>query len=94
MPLTGPVPQTVRMQPKMRLPDEIYQASITIGWTAGQSPQPVVGVRITEEPDDELRSLVVLEPVEVGELYSVLNAVVDDLVNLIRRTSDPFDDLL
>ncbi len=94
MPLTSPVPQTVQMQPKFRQPDEIYQVTITVSWTAGESPQPVVGVRVAEEPDDELRSLVVLPPVEVGGLFGVLDAISHDVLNLVRRTTNPFDDLL
>lgn len=94
MPWTGPVPQTVRMQPALRHGNEEFHATIQLAWTPGPAPQVVASVRVTEGEDDDLRSVVVLPPVEVGGLYGVLNACVDDLVHLVRRTTDPFDDLL
>lgn len=94
MPLTGPVPQTVAMQPALRHGNEEYHATIQLSWTPGPTPQVVASVRVTEGEDDYLRSLVVLQPCDVGELFGVLMACSHDLVALVRRSTDPFDDLV
>lgn len=84
----------VRMQPALRHRDEMFTARLQVVWCPVDEDY-TVSVTVLEGVDqDELRSLVVLHPQRLPgarlDLYRGTLAILE----LLRRTTDPFDDLL
>lgn len=86
--------QYVSMQPRLRAPDERFRCQIQLAWTPGDDSY-VVGVTVYQgEDDSELQSLCVAPPMGWLDFRAQVHAAVFDALELVRRSDDPFDDLL
>ena len=93
MTFPDPPKQWVAMQPKLRGRDEMYQAAIRLTWTP-DTDSYTVAVTVTDGADlDDLRSEVVGVQVGTVDVGWFLRLAVGDVLDLVRRTRNPFDDL-
>lgn len=93
MPVTRPE-QFISMDPRLRGPGERFRGQIQISWSPGDDCY-VIGVTVWQgEDDQDLRSLCVAAPTDWFGARAVAHSALFDLLELVRRTDDPFDDLL
>lgn len=94
MPLPTQPSQWIHAQPRIRTRQDDYRIVIQLAWTDGADPQVTPSVRVVVGEDDELVSEYVGAPVGTGDLLWLLRGVSIDAADWVRRTRDPFDDLL
>jgi len=81
------------MQPRLRGPDERFRAQIQIAWSA-DAEEYVLGVTVYAGEDDaELLSCVVTPPMDWLGIRHELHMAGFDVLELVRRSGDPFDPL-
>lgn len=84
----------IQPQPRIRTRQDDYRIVIQLAWSDGHAPEVVPSVTVTTDEGDELVSLVVGLTIDGGEVPSVVAQIGRDAADFIRRTRDPFDDLL
>lgn len=87
-------PQWIHAQPRIRTREDAYRLIVQLAWTDGENPRVTPSVRVVVGEDDELVSEFVGAPIGTDVLYLALTDIAADAVAWIRRTRDPFDDLL
>lgn len=93
MPVARPK-QYVAMQPRLRAPDERLRAQIQIAWSPGDDEYVLSVTVYSGEDDSELLSCVVAPPADHVDVRTDVHSACFDVLQLIRRSGDPFDDLL
>ena len=94
MPFTPQPRNWIQPQPRIRTRQDDYRIVIQLAWSDGHDPQVVPSVTVTTDEGDELVSLVVGLTIDGSEVPSVVAQIGRDAADFIRRTRDPFDDLL
>lgn len=94
MPFTPQPRNWFQPQPRIRTRQDDYRIVIQLAWSDGHDPQVVPSVTVTTDEGDELVSLVVGLTIDGSEVPSVVAQIGRDAADFIRRTRDPFDDLL
>lgn len=93
MPVARPK-QYVAMQPRFRAPDERLRAQIQVAWSPGNDEYVLAVTVYSGEDDSELLSCVVAPPAGWLDVRTDIHSACFDVLELIRRSDDPFDDLL
>lgn len=86
--------QWIYAQPRIRSRQDDYRLVVQLAWTDGEHPQVTPSVRVVVGEDDELVSEFVGAPISTEVLYLALTDIAADAVAWVRRTRDPFDDLV
>lgn len=84
----------ILMQPAFRTADEAFRCRIDVQWIADTPDANLVCVEVTHQPSGELRALFVSSTVRRDEVAPALRTISEELLALMRRTGNPFDDLL
>lgn len=93
MPVPNP-PQYIAMQPALRHSDEAFRATVQIAWSPGDGLYVVAVTVVEGEDPGDLRSEVVGPLVGPLDLGWVLRTACSDLLGLVARSENPFDDLV
>ena len=93
MPLLLGVPW-IRMQPKIRSGPEHLEVTVRISWDPEHADELQVAVQVEDLVADELLSLRVSSVLARSDLAPALRLIGDEALGLIRRSANPFDDLL
>lgn len=94
MPLTPQPRNWIQPAPRIRTRQDDYRLVIQLAWSDGHDPEVVPSVTLFTDEGEQLLSLVVGLTIETGEVASVVAQIGRDAADFIRRTRDPFDDLL
>lgn len=88
--------QWISMQPAIRCGDEYFFATAQVAWTPDTTSKMEVttSLKVTQGEERDLRSLVVAAPVGYAMLPIQLRTLGQDLLDLVRRSANPYDDLL
>lgn len=86
--------QYIAMQPRLRAPDERFRGQIQIAWSPPVNSYVLSVTVYSGEDDSELLSCVVAQPMDWVTLRTELHLAGFDLLNLVQRSTHPFDDLL
>lgn len=86
--------QYVSMSPRFRGPGERFRAQLQVAWSPDDDAYTVSVTVYEGEDDTDLRSCVVGAPIGLEVLMTALAGATSDMYHLVRRTTDPFDDLL
>lgn len=92
MPLPGPR-QYISMDPRFRAPGERFRAQLQIAWSPDDELYTVSVTVWQGEDESDLRSCVVAPPVGWLDARPLAHCALTDLLDLVRRSGDPFDDL-